>query len=98
MAHFLTKLASDPAGFLKAIGGASKRDVANLNKRIKKLEEIPLAEISLGAEDLPDESDAQAAIIETAVADVTFEDLKSPELELVADDETLADLIGEVAK
>lgn len=101
MAHILTRLASDPAGVLKALGGASKRDVANLNKRIKKLEEAAQApaEVSLGPEDLPDESAAEAAIAAAAEADVSFEDLKAPELELVDAGETLADLVGEeVAK
>lgn len=97
MAHILSRLSTDPAGVLRAIGGASKREVAKLAKRVKDLEDaakVP-AEVSLGPEDLPDESAAEAAIAAAAVADVDFEDLKAPELELVGDDATLADLIGE---
>ena len=86
MAHILAQLARDPGAVLRAIGGASKRDLAKVNKRVKDLESV-INEISLGPEDLPDEAglleavehikeiNAENAILDAAEADAALEDL-----------------------
>lgn len=39
MAHILAQFATNPAAVLKALGGASKRELTAQGKRIKRLEE-----------------------------------------------------------